>query len=71
MLAGVAVLRGKAMLKGFFRGCLIAGCFSLATFVANAQEVVHALTGTVIAINSAAKTIRVKTMMDPKGYSKF
>jgi len=49
------------MRKGFLQGTLLAGCLLANTFAASAQEVVHALTGTVTAINSAAKTIQVKT----------
>ena len=50
------------MLKDSFRSCcLFLGCVSLLTLTATAQEIVHALTGTVTSINSAAKTIQVKT----------
>jgi len=41
--------------------CLLVGCFFLAAFAATAQEVVHALCGTVRSINSTAKTITVGT----------
>ncbi len=41
--------------------CLLAGCFLPATSAAIAQEVVHALCGTVRAINPPAKTITVTT----------
>lgn len=49
------------MRKGYLRACLLVGCFLPATFAANAQEVVHALCGTVSSINSTAKTITVST----------
>ncbi len=49
------------MLGGYFKLCLIVGCFSLATLSATAQEVVHALCGTVRSIDSSAKTITVST----------
>jgi hypothetical protein len=40
--------------------CLLVGSFSLCTLAANAQEVVHALTGTVTSMNPG-KTIQVDT----------
>jgi len=49
------------MLRGCFKACLLAGCFSLATFLATGQEVVHALAGTVSSINPTAKTILINT----------
>jgi hypothetical protein len=49
------------MLKTISRSCLIGGCLCLSTFLATAQEVVHALTGTVSAIDPAAKTMKVQT----------
>jgi hypothetical protein len=49
-------------LAGF---CLLAGIFSLCTLVAPAQEVVHALTGTVTSMN-AGKTIEVDTDEGPE-----
>lgn len=58
------------MLRKCFAFSLIIG-FSLAfSFAAVAQEVVHALSGTVTAINPAAKTIVVKTNDDSVGYFK-
>ena len=49
------------MSRGILRICLLAGCCLPASFAATAQEVIHALVGTVSSINSAAKTIVVKT----------
>jgi hypothetical protein len=49
------------MLKGFVKTCLLAGSFSLTTFAATAQEVVHALAGTVTSIDPPAKTIQINT----------
>jgi len=49
------------MRKGSFKVCLLIGCFFVATYAAAAQEVVHALCGTVLSINSTAKTITVST----------
>jgi hypothetical protein len=45
------------MLRGCVTFCLFAGCFSLAT----AQEVIHALTGTVTSVNPTARTIQIDT----------
>jgi outer membrane lipoprotein-sorting protein len=49
------------MRRGCFKVCLLVGCFLPAAFAATAQEVVHALWGTVRSINSTAKTITVAT----------
>jgi len=49
------------MSRGILRICFLAGCFLPASFAATAQEVIHALIGTIGSINSAAKTIVVKT----------
>lgn len=49
------------MLGRCFRICLVIGFFMTASLVVNAQEVVHALCGTVSAINPIAKTIIIKT----------
>jgi hypothetical protein len=49
------------MLRLVFQACWLVGLFSLAAFVANAQEVVHALAGVVNSINTTQKTIDVKT----------
>lgn len=53
--------RRKHMQRWILRTCILAGCFSLASLSATAQEVVHALVGTVISISPAAKTVTVKT----------
>jgi hypothetical protein len=47
------------MLRVFSSACLVAGCLVSASVSSPAQEVVHALTGTVSSINNAAKTITV------------
>ncbi len=47
------------MLRWFLRITLLAGCLSLTSLAAAAQEVVNALIGTVRYIDSAAKTITV------------
>ncbi len=47
------------MLKPVFKLCLPLGCFVLSASLATAQEVVHALAGTVSAVNPAAKTMTV------------
>ena len=49
------------MRRGCGAMCFLAVCFALATGSATAQEVVHALCGTVRSINSSAKTITVDT----------
>jgi hypothetical protein len=49
------------MVRGVLKVCILTGCFSLAPVAATAQEVVHALTGTVVSIDAAAKTITVYT----------
>jgi hypothetical protein len=49
------------MLRGFARLSIITACFSLLSLAATAQQVVHALAGTVTSINPNAKTITVKT----------
>ena len=51
----------KIMKKGLLRFSILVGFLGLASFAATAQEVVHALVGTVSSINPAAKTITVKT----------
>lgn len=57
-------------MKEFLRFAILAGCFSMAGFPAAAQEVVHALVGTVTSIDSAAKTITVKTYDGSEGLFK-
>jgi hypothetical protein len=47
------------MLRVFASACLVAGCLVSASVSSVAQEVVHALTGTVSSINNVAKTITV------------
>jgi hypothetical protein len=49
------------MSKEIVKLCFLAGCLSLASVAAPAQEVVHALTGTVVSIDASAKTITVYT----------
>jgi hypothetical protein len=46
---------------GFLRISILGGLFSLTTLALNAQEVVHALAGTVIQVNQPSKTITVAT----------
>ena len=45
------------MLKAVLRGCVFAGCLGSISVAATAQQVVHALTGTVRSIDSLSKTI--------------
>jgi hypothetical protein len=47
------------MLKAFLCSIALSGCLGLIAVPATAQQVVHALTGTVSSINSASKTISV------------
>lgn len=49
------------MSRGILRICFLLGCLSLSSMAATCQEVVHALIGTIGSVNSAAKTIAVKT----------
>lgn len=49
------------MQGGCFKVCLFTGYFFLVTMAANAQEVVHALCGTVRSIDSTTKAITVGT----------
>jgi hypothetical protein len=49
------------MRRGCLKVCLLVGYFFLATLAATAQEVVHALCGTIRSIDSNAKTITVGT----------
>jgi hypothetical protein len=68
--------RRKQMARSMFRTCIIAACISLVPLAASAQEVVHAMVGTVSSIDAIAKTIVLKTddgstsffkeMKDPK-----
>jgi Cu/Ag efflux protein CusF len=69
------------MLKRFLRLSILVGCLSSAFAAAAAQEVVHALTGTVRSIDATAKTISVETddgseglfkvLTDPKANYRF
>jgi hypothetical protein len=52
-------LSEEIMLKGLWRTCAFASCIVSASLPLTAQEVIHALTGTVISINNEAKTITV------------
>lgn len=49
------------MLKHFARAVILCGCLSFASTATTAQQVVHALVGTVKTINSVAKTISIVT----------
>jgi hypothetical protein len=49
------------MLKTFSEACCLLVVISLAALAANAQEVVHALAGTVTSVNPTQQTITVKT----------
>jgi hypothetical protein len=49
------------MLRLVLRTSVLAGCFSLVSLAAAAQEVVHALSGTIASIDASAKTITVNT----------
>ena len=49
------------MRREYFKYFFLTGCLLLVTFPANAQEVVHALCGTVRSIDSTNKTITVVT----------
>src|ERR1700740_715819 len=49
------------MLKAFSQAWCLVGLVSLAAFTANAQEVVHALAGTVTSISPTERTITIKT----------
>lgn len=58
------------MIRAFLRFSTIVACFSLASLAATAQEIVHALAGTVTFIDSAQKTITVKTDDGPEAIFK-
>jgi hypothetical protein len=49
------------MLRALSQACWLVGLFSLSAFAANAQQVVHALAGTVTYINPTNKTIIINT----------
>jgi len=58
------------MLKGKFKPCILAACILFVSVAATAQEVVHALTGTVTSIDAAAKTIAIYTDNRSEGFFK-
>ena len=47
------------MIRAWIKSCALAGCVVLLPFSVEAQQVVHALTGTVSSINKASETIAV------------
>ena len=47
------------MLQRFVSTCVFAGCLLPLSMASGAQEIIHALTGTVASIDSATKTISV------------
>jgi hypothetical protein len=49
------------MLRRVFSACFLAGCFASISVAATAQQVVHALTGTVSSIDGLSKTVTVYT----------
>jgi len=58
------------MLNGKVRAGILAVCFLLISVAATAQEVVHALTGTVTSINASAKAISIYTDDRSEGFFK-
>ena len=58
------------MLKGKLKTCILAACFLFVSIAASAQEVVHALTGTVTSIDASAKTITIYTDNRSEGFFK-
>jgi len=58
------------MSRGIVKTCILAGCLFFACVAATAQEVVHALTGTVSSIDAAGKTITVFTDNHSDGFFK-
>jgi Cu/Ag efflux protein CusF len=58
------------MLKGKLKTCILAACFLFVSVAAIAQEVVHALTGTVTFIDASAKTITIYTDNRSDGFFK-
>jgi uncharacterized protein YigE (DUF2233 family) len=58
------------MLKGKLKTCILAACLLFVSVAATAQEVVHALTGTVASIDAVAKTITVYTDNHSEGLFK-
>lgn len=57
------------MLRALVKSCALAGCIVLLPFSISAQQVVHALTGTVSSIDKASETIAV--LQDVGGDSVF
>ena len=53
--------RRKFVMKGKLKVCILTVCLSFLSLAATAQEVVHALTGSVVSSNASAKTIQVYT----------
>jgi hypothetical protein len=49
------------MLKTLFKISMLVGCLALASRAATAQEIVHALSGTLSSIDAGAKTITIAT----------
>jgi hypothetical protein len=49
------------MLKSLFKFSMLVGCFALASRMTTAQEIVHALSGTLSSIDAGDKTITVAT----------
>ena len=47
------------MLRALVGTCVVAGCLALVPSPSSAQEIIHALTGTISSINGATKTITV------------
>jgi hypothetical protein len=62
--------RRKHMLKGKVQTSILAACCLFVSVAATAQEVVHALTGTVTSIDTSAKTITVYTDNRSEGFFK-
>ena len=49
------------MPKGMLKALIVLGCFAAASKIAPAQEVVHALTGTISSVDPSAKSITIFT----------
>lgn len=54
-------VRSKRMRTNTMKTCILVACLMSALIAAGAQEVVHALTGTVVSADATAKTITVYT----------
>jgi len=59
------------MTKAWFRTCLFAACFAVVTTAVNAQERVHALSGTVTSINAKIGMIEVDTDDGSSGHFRW